>query len=201
VQYEAMSGDLNDLNSDWNETLLLQCQGCGHHSIHAKYTYAQFFDENNNKIVIESIFPRPNKRQIPPTLISMLMQLGPFGSNILSIMFEVNDAITNDSNHLAAMGLRAIIESLMIGLNGKDTGSLSGNLSALFDQGHLSVNQKELLGEIIDFGSAVIHRQFKPNNQEIETSANIIEAILMAILAHPLSAKSITARVPPRSQI
>ena len=96
---------------------------------------------------------------------------------------------------LAAMGVRALIEYVMIEHCG-DQGSFARNLTTFEAQGYLSKIQREHIGVVLDAGHAAIHRGFTPNAEDLATLLDIAEAMLQVVYLHPESIQHLKTRVP-----
>jgi hypothetical protein len=116
----------------------------------------------------------------------------------LEIFDEIYVATRNRLPHLAIMGIRAVLEQVMIKNNGRDYGNFPKNLQEFEKNGFVSKVERESLEPILKTGHAVIHRSFKVNEEELDIALNIMEGILAAIYYHREPAKELRARVPPR---
>jgi hypothetical protein len=123
----------------------------------------------------------------------------PIEETVYSLFEETNKALEGGNYRLVAMGVRAIIETLMIGTVG-DKGTLAGNLSSLEREGHISRRQYKILEDIVEIGSATIHRQFSPTKEEAETAMDITESIAESVLVFPKRAESLGNRIPARKK-
>jgi 2,4-dienoyl-CoA reductase-like NADH-dependent reductase (Old Yellow Enzyme family) len=72
---------------------------------------------------------------------------------------EVYEAVRNELRQLAVMGIRAILEQVMISNIG-DRGSFKANLEALQEAGYISLIQFDALDKVLEAGHAVTHRNF-----------------------------------------
>jgi hypothetical protein len=96
------------------------------------------------------------------------------------------------------MGIRAVLEQVMIKKNGRDYRTFENNIREFEKNGFISKVQRESLEAILEVGHAVIHRVFKLSQEGSNVALNIMEGILAAIYHHREPAKELRARVPPK---
>jgi hypothetical protein len=118
-------------------------------------------------------------------------------SAIWSIMEEVYVALENNSRRLAAMGIRAALEAVMIDKIG-DQGTFNRNLDALQREHYLSLRQRDDLETILEAGHAAIHRGWRPSTEQINTLLDITESLIESIYVHGPSAERLEREVPKR---
>jgi hypothetical protein len=111
---------------------------------------------------------------------------------------EVYAALQNGMPALAAMGIRAILENVMISTCG-DRGSFAGNLKAFEDAGHVSSRQAVRLRSILDVGHAAMHRGYIPDAGDIPVLLDITEHIVESVYAHDLHVQRLQQSVPPKA--
>lgn len=117
--------------------------------------------------------------------------------NINELLREIYTGLQNRMPRLAAMGVRALIESVMVQQKA-DKGSFEQNLKALRDAGHLSAKDSDRLEKVFDAGSAVIHRGHAPTEEEVAAMMDIAEHLLVSIYVNDGRADAAHRRVPPR---
>ena len=113
---------------------------------------------------------------------------------VFAICKEVYSALQNNQPHLAAMGVRAVLELAMIDKIGGDRRRFDDNLDALYNQGHVSLLMRERLASVLDVGSATIHRGHTPSNDDLSILVDIIESLYI----HEADVKRLAERTPPR---
>jgi hypothetical protein len=118
-------------------------------------------------------------------------------AGFLEIFEEIYVATRNRLPHLAIMGIRAVLEEIMIMNNGRDYGTFKKNLE--FERGgFIGSVQRESLEAILNVSHAVIHRSWKVGQYELDTALDIMEGILAAIYHYREPAKELLVGVPPR---
>jgi len=116
---------------------------------------------------------------------------------ISRLLREVYVALQNDCCSVAAMGIRALLERLMIE-HVEDQGSFSGNLGAFEQAGYVGRHQKEIIEATLEVGHASIHRNYNPTRQDVTQVLDIAENIIQSIYVSAEQAKALKRRIPPR---
>ena len=96
------------------------------------------------------------------------------------LIVEVYVALENGAPTLAAMGVRAIIETIMINTVG-DQGSFKNNLVEMKDKGWISQIDVNNLTAVIDVGSAAIHRGHRPSLDDTIRALDIAEILVKRV--------------------
>jgi hypothetical protein len=164
---------------------LLKCAGCGDVSLRSTLTH---FDDTKSV----HYFPSPASRKIPDWLY-----VGHIARPLGSLLHEIYQAVRGGQLRLAIMGIRALIEQVMIEKVG-DQGAFGTNLDAFQQSGYISLVQRDALNDILDVGHATIHRAYEPKTKEIQIALDITEGVLAAIFVHVDAAKEISQKVPSR---
>jgi hypothetical protein len=144
-------------------------------------------------------FPPAITRRRPDWFQDLWRELEPAESFLENLMEEIYTALQNNLPRLAAMGVRALLEQVMIAKAG-DKGTFGANLTAFEKLGHVSSKQKERLEAILDAGHAAIHRGYEPRPDELVTLLDIAEHIIESIWLHDKKVAELRKRVPPRRQ-
>jgi len=177
---------------------MLRCCGCETITLRHTYWFSEDMNPDGGPIVYTTYYPPAVSRREP----EWLLQLGDVfaddeQSYIYDLLKEIYSALHNDSRRLAAMGIRALLESAMIYKVG-DQGSFVGNLKMFESAGFVSGRQRELLETIFEAGHATIHRAFSPTKEDLVTLIDIAESVLEGVYAHSDQVKKLKGRIPPR---
>jgi hypothetical protein len=113
------------------------------------------------------------------------------------LFLEIYEAVAGGQLRLGAMGIRALLEQVMVEKVG-DQGSFARNLDAFQAKGFISLVQRDAMSAILDAGHAVTHRAFNPRKEDLNTALDIAEGVFAAIYIHTEAATKIADRVPPR---
>jgi hypothetical protein len=172
---------------------LLECLGCEsvrmlHESWHSESTDA------DGAPAIDEVYYPPSKFRPEPEWIS---QLSEQKLSIARIFDEVYVAFLNNSTILAAMGVRAIIEAVMIDKVG-DQGNFAANLVAFEKDGYISSRQLSVVKSALELGHATMHRGFCPSVTQLWAALDIIENLVHGIYVLPGKSQGVSASVPAR---
>ncbi|WP_092291144.1 MULTISPECIES: DUF4145 domain-containing protein [unclassified Cupriavidus] len=174
--------------------LMLQCLGC------ESVKLREDWNASHHRDVVTNYYPPPTFRKEPKWMMAWWMSSGRADPPpAMLICKEIYKALQNDQPHLAAMGVRAVLEQVMIDKIGGDKNSFAKNLAALCDDGHVSRLQKERLQTVLDAGSATIHRGHTPSKEDLVTLVDIMEHVIESLYIHDDQVRQTSARVPPRS--
>ena len=110
---------------------------------------------------------------------------------------EIYTALHGDCLSLAAMGIRALLEGIMIDRVG-DQGSFKNNLKELERQGYLASHQRDILEATLEIGHASIHRGYVPTRDDLTLALDITETMFEMIYIHKEQAAELRRRIPPR---
>ncbi|MBO1064508.1 MULTISPECIES: DUF4145 domain-containing protein [Nostocales] len=117
--------------------------------------------------------------------------------DIRSLMKEIYAALHANCIKLATMGIRALIEHIMIKKVG-DNKTFTKNLDEFANQGYISNEQKKIITAVIEAGNATIHRSYSPSLKELENCMDIAENLIETIFIHSNQAKTFSEKIPPR---
>jgi Domain of unknown function (DUF4145) len=164
---------------------LLECAGCRGISM----AHLSFYDEGRRYCTRQRYYPTAATRKTPAWRSKL-----PFGVELFD---EIYQAVGAGQYRLAVMGIRALLEQVMIS-NVGDQGSFERNLNIFCERGYISIKQRDSMNDILDAGHATIHRRFNPKESDVSTGLDITENVLAAIYVHGEAAASVADRVPPR---
>lgn len=170
----------------------LQCRGCDDIHVRSRSGY-----ENDDKETVR-YFPAAVFRPAPPWHIDLFLSTPSAEDFVWKLLNEIYAALQNDLPQLAAMGIRSLLEKLMIAKNGGDQGTFKKNLDAFVQAGYLSTGQKETIETVLELGHASIHRDFEPTREDIVFLVDIVEQLVQMIYLHGDQARKLRARIPPR---
>lgn len=113
------------------------------------------------------------------------------------LLSEIYTALHQGLSRLAAMGIRSLLERIMISKTG-DQGSFAKNLLEFERLGYVSNTQSTRLTAILEAGHAAIHREYTPSKVDLATLLDITEHIVEAIFIHEGKVAELRRNVPPR---
>ncbi len=172
-----------------DEYEVLKCGGCDRVILR----HTSWSSEDQGKTV--RFYPPPMFRKQPIWPISFYISPGTkFARELLN---EIYIGIQNGSKMIATMGVRALLEHIMIDCVG-DQGTFSKNLNEFTAKGFISVKQLATLEAVFEAGHATIHRSYQPSDMDIKTCVDIAESVIQTVYAHPTQAATLSKRVPKR---
>lgn len=198
VLYHKKKRDVEEVDNQvvWyedNNYYFAECLGCENITLHIESSYSGLNDEID-------------VTQYPPKIIrkepKWLYQIDDNGiifeqSDKVELFKEIYIALKNNMPRLAIMGVRALLEIVMIENIG-DQGSFVKNLLKLKEDGYISNYQFEAIKKVIEAGHASMHRSYKASNSEISSIMDITENIIESIYINKLNVTKLN--IPPRSK-
>lgn len=171
---------------------ILKCNGCDA----VKIKHDDWFSEDTGPMGQ----PNLNTRYYPPSIFrkppDWLRELDSEW-HITKLFKEVYSSLQNDCPSLAAMGLRAILEAVMID-KVKDQGGFHANLKAFESAGFISRLQLEILEKALEVGHASIHRGLIPKNDQVIFSLDLAETLVHHLYLLKDKAVVATSDIPKR---
>jgi len=177
--------------SSWRDFYeMLKCRGCDNVTVRHSFGY-------ENVEIIH--YPPAIHRRTPLWTDAVVVEIGlfPIPAPVCALMREIYTAVQNDSRRLAAMGIRAALEQVMIDGVG-DQGRFAANVDAFQKKGYLSTRQALVLSSILDAGHATTHRGWEPTNDHIDTLLDITESIIESVYLHESRIRALDRDVPKR---
>jgi hypothetical protein len=174
--------------------VLLRCRGCSTISLGHQQLWK---DDGKTE---QTYYPSPVSRKKPDWVILLAIGYSTSSkaeSELGSLLTEIYQAVDGDQHRLAAMGIRALLEQVMI-LKVGDHRSFDKNLDEFQNAGYLSLLQRDAMRATLDVGHAVMHRAFKPTEEDLKVALDVVEGVLAPIFAHKEAAEKLADRVPPR---
>jgi hypothetical protein len=176
---------------------MLKCCGCD--SIILRHTewFSGNIDNQGKMYPVFHYYPPAISRTEPTWLHELDTIIDEEKEFIHDLMKEIYSSLHNNSRRLATMGIRALLEHIMINKAG-DQGSFSKNIDSFGAQGYISLTQEEILKTILEAGHATIHRAYSPSTEDLHTCMDIAESIVASIYIHPDKANKLKLKIPKR---
>lgn len=169
---------------------VLQCAGCDTVVLRQTTSTSRPGDDHAIK-VRQAYYPPTTSRRVPIWLDDL------DDATSTELLEQVYAATQNDLNRLAAMGIRALVEHVLIKEVG-DNGTFGANLRAFHEAGHISAAAKEVFEVVLEAGHATMHRAYDPSDRDINTLLDTVETMLEQVYIHPIRAEEMKGRIPPR---
>jgi hypothetical protein len=186
--------------TSWDDYKLLQCMGC--ETVHLQHDsrFSEEIGPDGQLEVTKKIYPPRVSRSKPAWLGDLG---GPFWigeTEIEQLLEEIYVALHDNSLRLATLGIRALLEFIMVDKIG-DHGSIGQNISKFFEAGFVApVDQETFRNKLIEAGHAAMHRGYKPSASDLGTLLDLTETLIASIYVHPERAKALTKRIPKRKR-
>jgi hypothetical protein len=202
---EQMADDPPDFTWGEDRYELLKCAGCGHITLRHTSRFSEHTNSEGEPIPIVIYYPPATFRREPYWLFGtglsgaekdeiIVVWLPEFISCLLK---EIYIALHGDCLSLAAMGVRALLETIMIDRI-SDQGSFKQNLNAFQKQGYISEKQKALLEASLEVGHASIHRNYNPSRDDLRHILDFTENIIEMVYINHLKADILKRKIPSR---
>jgi len=196
------SVDDPDSGDDWwafHTYKLIRCAGCENVHLRYDFEFSGDVNERGDPIVHTTYFPPAMSRRRPEWLSGFSYLLWANQSDVGQLLGEIYTALQNGSRRLAAMGVRAVLERVMVEQIGTDTGSIGGNVTRFFELGFVAVHQQPLFrSALIEAGHAAMHRGYRPTEDHLAALLDMTEALIAAIYIHPERAQAVSGALPAR---
>lgn len=154
--------------------MLAECSGCEEVSLHTEWR------SSSSSEVILSRWPPKISRKEPRWLFSLLVSENFNNPYKYEFLKEIYIALSNNNLRLAVIGVRALLEQVMIESVG-DQKSFKENLNKFMENGYISRVQKDTIVPVLEAGHASMHRGFKAKKAEVEALVDVVENIIESI--------------------
>lgn len=168
---------------------LLKCRGCGRITLR----HTSWFSEDNEATIY--YYP-PSIFRSQPSWFNNL-RLVKDTEYIRGILREIYVGLQNGTARLSTMGIRALLEFIMIQKVG-DNGSFSKNLAEFERKEYISRGQRDILNAVLEAGHATMHRSYSPSQDDLVTCMDIAENVIEMVYIHPLKVKALAKKIPKR---
>jgi hypothetical protein len=212
---------VHDYKTEWTEEIsdnppaciygedryeLLQCAGCDAVMLRHTCIHSEVRDGDGDIRPRISYYPATTFRK-PPSWLHAITIGGDaehfaliWMPEIISrLVREIYTALHGDCLRLAAMGVRALLESIMIDRVG-DHDSFGANLAEFQKQGYISPRQKTILDSTLELGHASIHRGYIPSRDDIVHALDITETLIQTIYVSHEQAAALKKKIPTRDK-
>ncbi|MAE50856.1 MAG: hypothetical protein CMH27_03515 [Micavibrio sp.] len=120
------------------------------------------------------------------------------GDTEKALVIEIDQALSNDMHALPVIGVRALLENIMIPIV-EDRGSLENKLDRFIEAGYITKEQKAVLSPVYHAGSAVMHRSYVPSPQATKVCIEVIKHLLHGIYILKPEVDKLQDEVPART--
>lgn len=176
----STSGEAHDGDIQWWSTYqIVQCLGCDEISFRNSSTCTEDYDPRTGGMTeTVHLYPDSTGGREP------MQDYDEFPLRTMRIYLETINALNNKTPILAAIGLRALIESICLEQK-TNTRSLAKGIDKLAEMGLLSKKQAEFLHNHRFMGNAAAHEIVAPKPQHLVAALDIAETLLKTIYILP----------------
>lgn len=178
---------------------LFKCCGCDSVVLrHKSWDSEDYNYETGRPETYTRYYPPPTFRKLP-RWISDFFPFTDIDESISELMHEINIALQNNAPRLATMGIRALLEIVMIDKVG-DKGTFSANIKSFKEEGYVSAKQEEVVQSILEAGHATMHRAYKPEKDNVVQLMDVTESIIETIYINESRIKRLAGKIPQRKK-
>ena len=170
---------------------MLKCSGCDS----VKLRNTSWDTESKGKRVV--YFPPATFRRQPRWMLMLWLELTPDEVFVEELLQEIYVAFYQGLTRLATMGIRSLIEKIMISKTG-DHGTFLKNINEFERLGYVSNIQRTRLEAILEAGHAAIHRTYSPTTEDVHTLLDITEHVVEAVYVHGDKVAELKKNIPQR---
>lgn len=173
---------------------MLECSGCHRICLAEQVRWIPDGDLD------QAYYPSPVSRKEPDWLLSMIVGLTgnkKVDAALASLLSEIYQAVHGGQHRLAAMGIRALLEQIMVSKVG-DLGCFEKQLDAFAQKGYISFIQLDSMKATLEVGHAAMHRGYKPTEEDVNIALDIVEGVMAPLYHDQIKAEKMMDRVPPR---
>lgn len=194
-----------NLETSWSDTFdVLECCGCGGISVRHKQWFSEW-----EQIISDPITgaPRmtPGTKVVywpPPTKRKKPHWVDALDDDVLrGVIDEIYQALDIGLMALASIGTRTLLDRAMFLRIGDPKGGFAGKLQKMLENGHIGLDEKDILAAITDAGSAAAHRGFTPNAKTFGTIIETVENFLQREFVLKTAAGEVRKATPRRGPI
>lgn len=176
---------------------LVKCCGCGSISLSVSKWCSDNVDQHGETFTEVQTYPPAISREEPRWLKHILVDLPVDEWHLHELMREIYAAVQSNLTALATMGIRALLEKIMIAKIG-DQGSFPRNLLSFETAGFVSKIQRECIETVLEAGHAAMHRVYRPTVEDLNALLDITETVVESIYLHGSAVEKVRKSIPRR---
>lgn len=176
---------------------LLKCCGCENVCLRHQTWMSEDADYRGDLNIKTVFYPPASFRKEPKWISELKWEMPKQQGFVAEFIGEIYVALRSGSLRLAVMGIRALLEQVMIDKVG-DHKTFKANLDAFEKEGFVSKAQRSVLEPVIEAGHATMHRSFKPTTEDVGHLMDVTESVVESVYINAHRALAISKRVPAR---
>ena len=116
-----------------------------------------------------------------------------------ALLNEIDLNLRNNLSALPMMGLRALLESVMVEQVGDD-GGFEAKLRLFEKNGYVTSQHADIIRKVLDAGHASMHRTYFPSVGDLDTCVDVVKHLLHGVyVLHP-KVQGLVVNTPPRQK-
>lgn len=193
-----------DQLTNWSDSIeILECCGCHELSVRKTEWFSEWDQRSYNPLTGEvdgddgakvTLWPAATQRA-QPDWVNDIDDVG-----IRSVLDEVYCALEIGASTLAAIGIRTVLDAVMLKFVGDVQGGFAGKVDTMIEHGLLGAAEKDTLMIMIDVGSAAAHRAHQPDQTTLNRVLDAAESLLHRLLIVPSTAEAVRSSTPRRAE-
>lgn len=172
---------------------LLQCCGCDTVTLREEANFSEYESWEQE---LPKYYPPRTYRPLP-RWAKESPEVDALPEDVKELLEEVYAALWSDSRRLAAMGARTLIDMFAVDKLRCDDGTFDKKLKELVHSEYIGGKQKDILCNALEAGSAAVHRNFKPDTEDLHCVMEIVENLLHFYVTEKAS-EELKPKVPKR---
>ena len=172
----------------------LKCCGCED----IKLRYRSFTDDDDESAYV-LYFPPKISRRAPNWFCNLRLNLKADDAFVEVLLNEIYVAFQNNLSSLSTMGIRALLEKIMIS-KVEDKGTFKEKTEKFEKLGYVSTLQRERLDTILEAGHAAMHREYTPDMEAMSIILDITEHIVETVFLHEAKVAHLKTKIPAKKR-
>lgn len=179
--------------SGFDDHYILQCEGC-QRIAYARQVHVCDGDPNCYDLVDVIRTPPVPVRAKPKWAAHADIDFN-VPVRLIRLYNEVLSVIQIEAYNVAAMGIRAMFEFVLVEAVG-DQGGFGKNIEAFVKKGHIGETAAGLVSRVLDVGSAAIHRGHIVKKHDVLAMLDLLDTIVSLVYRHPIEVNNMDAPSP-----
>ncbi|MEW8332005.1 MAG: DUF4145 domain-containing protein [Candidatus Thiodiazotropha endolucinida] len=114
-----------------------------------------------------------------------------------ALIWEIDWAINNELEALPTIGLRTLLETVMVDKIG-DVGGFRKKVESFTKEGYVTLKMAEALNHVLDAGNASAHRAYFPSREDLITCVELVKHLMHGIYILRPSVEKVADNTPKR---
>jgi hypothetical protein len=116
-----------------------------------------------------------------------------------ALILEIDRAISNELEALPTIGLRTLLETVMVEKIG-DVRTFHGKVERFTKEGYVTPKMAEALSHVLDAGNASAHRAYFPSKEDITTCVELVKHLMHSIYILSPGVDKVAENTPKRER-